>query len=372
MPPWSEEFMNAMRQKADLLADDTVVQLFGGGDIAKVNRSLEAISCNTAPLPADLPPPLRAYLEATAHLPEGCDLARVERAQNLFTRHGSAFGVALMYASLPALYAGSQGGVQILAMTGQLAHYYRRRAAETLRFILDVMTPGGLQPGGHGIRTAQKVRLMHATIRHFARISGRWAALPQWGAPINQEELAGTLAAFSVMACDNVGRLGVKITPAEAEDYLYAWHCIGHVLGIPPELRPLKLNDARSLWQRVAERNFAPSPDGKALARDHLKFLDEMVPTRALDQMNAALMRFLLGRDIATRCLGIGATSFGDMLVDLVRAAFGWLSWLAPNRGPISALIEEIHLHMMEALQSYWAGGKSRPFRLPTHLETPP
>lgn len=371
MPSFSEETLNAMRQMGDGLADATVAQIFAQGDISGVNRSLEAISRNDAPLPADMPAALRNYLDATATLPENCDLQRIQRAQAFFTRNGPAFGVALMYSSLPALYAGAQGGVQVLAMTGQLAHHYRRRAAETLRFILDVMRPGGLNAGGSGIRTAQKVRLMHATIRHFARTSGRWAALPQWGAPINQEELGGTLMAFSVLACDNAAKLGVKMKRDEIEDYLYAWHCIGHILGIPAEMRPLNLDDARTLWQRVVSRNFAPTPDGKALARDHLNFLDEMVPARALDQVNAALMRFLLGRDIATRCLGIGATSFGDMLVDLLRAAFGWLSWLSPHRGPLSALIEEIHLLMMESLQRYWAGGQARPFRLPPQLENP-
>ena len=159
-------------------------------------------------------------------------------------------------------------------MTGQLKDHYRRRAAETLRFILDVMEPGALEPGGKGIRSAQKVRLLHATIRHFARVSGRWAALPQWGEPINQEELLGTLLSFSSLAVDNASRLGARLSHAEGEDLLYAWRVVGGILGIESEVIPRNLPEARATWSRIAQRNFGPTLDGKALARDHLAFLD--------------------------------------------------------------------------------------------------
>ncbi len=365
---WSPELLDRMRRTADPLADDTISELFGRGQIALVNQVLDHLSGNNQPLPSQMPDSLRTYLEASSKLPPGTDMQRILRAQEFFSRQGPALGVVLMYSSLPSLYAGAQGGVQILAMTGQLANHYRRRAAETLRFILDVMAPGGLAPDGKGIRAAQKVRLMHATIRHFAKVSGKWAALPEWGAPINQEELAGTLLSFSVLATDGIARLGVKPTRQEADDYLYGWHTIGHVLGIAEELRPLELEAARELWKTVVARNFAPTEAGQSLARDHLAFLDDMVPTHALDQINASLMRFLMGRFIASQCLGIKPSTFGQWLVDLLRLAFGWIQWLAPKRGPINVWLEDIHLHLINGLQRYWAKGESLPFRLPEHL----
>src|SRR5690606_2016786 len=136
-------------------------------------------------------------------------------------------GVALMYASLPTLYAGAQGGVQLLSMTGQLRKHYRRRAAVTLRFILDCMEPGSFQGAGAGLFAVQRVRLIHATVRHFAKTSGKWAALPEWGEPLNQEELLGTLLAFSVQAIDGSAQLGGPLSDREAEDLLYAWHVVG-------------------------------------------------------------------------------------------------------------------------------------------------
>jgi hypothetical protein len=256
-------------------------------------------------------------------------------------------------------------------MTGQLSRHFRRRAAETLRFILDVMTPGGLEYGGRGIRTAQKVRLMHACIRHFARVSGRWAALPQWGEPINQEELAGTLLSFSSLAVDNLELRGGWVAPGDAEDYLHAWRCIGHWMGIEAEMRPTSMAEARDLWGRIEMRNFSRTPEGVALTRDHLDFLDEMVPGKALDGFNLPLMRHLMGRRIAVGYLGLPGPGRFSIWIDVIRRFFGFADRFLAAAGPLDRLVAEVNLQMMEALQRYWAEGRSTPFRLPQRLEEP-
>jgi hypothetical protein len=369
MPIFTDSLLDTMRNTADPLADATVATLFRDGQIGTVNSLLDQLSGNTQSLDPDMPEVLRQYLDISGQLPVDVDWARIRRAQEYFTRFGPFFGVALMYCSLPALYAGSQGGVQILAMTGQLKNHYRRRAAETLRFILDVTKPKGLEPQGKGIRAAQKVRLMHATIRHFARVSGRWEAKASWGAPINQEELAGTLMSFSIVAADNVKRMGIETTEEEVSDYVYLWHCIGHILGVVPELRPLDIEAARSLWQCVDKRNFAPTPEGIGLAQDHLAFLNEMVPGRALDGVNSALMRFLMGDNIAVTCLGLPPASFWEKIISFVRKLVGLADHFAPANGAFDRFVEEINLLLMDALQKYWARGNSKPFRLPTQLD---
>jgi ER-bound oxygenase mpaB/B'/Rubber oxygenase, catalytic domain len=212
--------LDELRRQGDPVADGCIAELFRTREIGSVNAVLDALSRNGGPIPDNPPPALREYLIQSAELPADYDAARFRRAQEAFVIDGPALGVALMYASLPSLYAGAMGGAQLLAMTGQLDNHYRRRAAETLRFILDCMEPGGFGPAGTGIRAIQKVRLIHATVRFFAKHGGRWAALPEWGVPLNQEELAGTLLAFSVVAIDNATLLGTSISPAEAEDFL--------------------------------------------------------------------------------------------------------------------------------------------------------
>jgi len=368
MARWTDEQLDLARQTADGPADHVVETLFASGQIDRVNAALLHLTGNAQTLPDPLPAVLRDYLLHSAELPPDLDLARLRRGQDFFVRNGPVFGIALMYASLPSLYAGAQGGAQILAMTGQLTDHFQRRASETLRFILDVMQPGGLDPKGRGIRTAQKVRLMHATIRHFARRSGRWRGLPAWGMPINQEELAGTLMAFSIVAADNIRRLGAEAGDGEIEDYLYAWHVIGHLIGIVPELRPLDAGSARALWKRVAQRNFARTEDGIKLTHSHMQFLDKLVPAKAIDGMNGALMRYLMGYRIAIRYLGLPVPGLWSAALFVLKAVFRISSRFLPTQGELNKLIEEIHYQLMNELQRHWASGDSRPFQLPTQM----
>lgn len=369
MNKWTDGFLDLMKNEADPLADQVVAALFEKGEIAQLNRVLDQLDSNQEAIPEDFPAPVAEFLRATETLPPWAEEKRLLRAQETFTRNGPAFGVALMYASLPSLYAGAMGGVQILAMTGTLRNHFRRRAAETLRFILDVMSPGGLAPRGRGIRTAQKVRLMHATIRHFARVSGRWAALPDWGQPINQEELAGTLLAFSAYAVDILEKLDVHLSEDQAEDILHTWQAIGHVLGIQPELYPENLEDARALWSVIAKRNFKPTREAVQLGQSHLAFLNELLPGKALDGTNPALMRFLMGRRLAVRCLGLPSGGWHIALVYVLRAWFGFAEVFWQTKGPLSVFLSRLHLEMMEALQRYWQGADPGGFRLPEHLD---
>jgi len=368
MPDRLTTCLDFLRHTADPLADGCITALFQSGRIQAVNQALDALDRNDTPLPPDLPEPLRTYLVESARLPDDFDEARFLRAQKAFALHGPALGVSLMYASLPTLYAGAQGGVQLLAMTGQLNQHYRRRAAETLRFILDAMEPGGFGPGGKGVRAVQKVRLIHATIRYFARHSGRWAALPAWGEPLNQEELSGTLLAFSAVAIDNARRLGSPLQKGEIEDLLYAWGVVGHQLGILPDARARTLEEGKELWAAIGKRNFAPTPDGRKLGSDHIAFLNDLVPGKALDGVNLALSRWLMGPYVAATCLGLPKPPWWTRLLLVLRPLLGLADRFVESSRTVERLVEEIHVVLMESLQTWWAEGKSTPFRIPTRI----
>ena len=65
---------------------------------------------------------------------------------------------------------------------------------------------GALDAGGAGIRSAQKVRLMHDAVRHLILEHG-WD--PALGLPINQEDQLGTLLTFSAVILDGLRKLGL-------------------------------------------------------------------------------------------------------------------------------------------------------------------
>jgi hypothetical protein len=336
-----------------------------------INDMLSALDENSESLPPALPDKVANYLTVTGDLPPWAEPDRILRAQSLFVRHGPLFGVVLMLRSLPVLYAGSFGGAQVLAMTGQLTKNFRRRASETLRFILDAMEPGGLDATGKGIRTTQKVRLMHASVRQFASHSALWKAHPEWGAPINQEELVGTLVAFSYLALDGLGKLGIEVSDQEQEDYLHAWKCIGYVLGIREECLPADIPAAEKLWKAVAKRNFHRTPEGLLLTQEHLKFVKEMVPGHTADSLMESLMRYLMGPKIAVGILGLPKAAWTDVLI-------GWLRrllllerlWIFNNK-IMNAILGDISRNLMESLDAYWSEGDTTPFRIPESVGRP-
>jgi hypothetical protein len=87
---------------------------------------------------------------------------------------------------------------------------------ETGQFLIDVANVGGLDENGKGRRAIQRVRLMHAAVRHLIKARneltpGMWH--PDWGTPINQEDLAGTRMSFSYVFSEPMGALRYTRSP---------------------------------------------------------------------------------------------------------------------------------------------------------------
>lgn len=366
MQDWSDSFLDGLKRTADPLADDCIRQLIEQGDIASANKVLDRLESNE-PWPDDTPPLLAQYLSATAQLPADVDMQRIHRAQQFFTTFGLQFGVSLLCRSLPVLYAGKQGGAQVLASTGQLTSHFERRASETLRFILNAAEPGGLDAGGKGLLTIRKVRLMHAAIRHFALAARGWPqnAWPeQWGMPINQEELAGTMLAFSMEAVAGLRVLGVNVSPQDEEDQLYLWKTIGAVLGIVPQAMPDDAASAAVFWKALDRRNFGPSKAGQLLTQAHVQFLQQNLPEIA-GGLVPDLMAVLLGRR-AAGYLGLRETHWWSWAIDLMRWMFRIKTRLAHSSHTAESFMGEYGKALMEALQHYWAGpNPGTPFRIP-------
>lgn len=364
---YGDAFLDAMKSEGDPLADGVIRSFAGNGGAGGINAILDQLRRSGGGA-AGVPPALAEYLEVSSRLPEWADEAKIRRAQDFFTLHGPLFGVVLLYKSLPILYAGGMGGAQVLAMTGRLTNHYRQRASETLRFILDVMKPGGLSPAGRGVATAQKVRLMHAAIRSYAQDSAPFKAHPEWGRPINQEELAGTLLAFSSVTLDGLASLGLTAPREEADAYLHLWKVVGHILGIDRRLMVKDMGEARKAWMVLIRRNFIRTDEGLMLMGDHMAFLDGLVPGSLLDFGNSSLVRYLIGRRIVNRCFDLPAGARLEILLHALRSFLG-LEKLGYLLFPgLARAARRISVRLMESLQAYWSDGKSQPFRVPAAI----
>jgi hypothetical protein len=366
-----DALLQAMRSEADPPADRVLAALIAEGGIAAANGVLGRFSREDAPLDAGASPALAAFLSEQGSLPPWADPAKIRRAQVFFTSQGPEFGLVLMAQSLPSLYAGGKGGAQTLYGTGQLSGHFRRRASQTLRFILNVMEPGSLEPGGKGVPSILKVRLMHAAIRNYVGHSELWKGKREdWGEPINQVELAGTLLAFSSAALEGLRKLGLKIPAEDRDAYLHTWKAIGTVLGIRAEMLPADLPEADRLWHRIVRTQFETSQAGRELAKDHLAFLEELLPGDLLDGFPPTLMYFLMGRQVARRQLGLPAPGWTYFLILILRRLIRMEGRIFLRSRTLRSLASEAGRILMESLYRTWNRGDGSPFRIPESMRT--
>ncbi|KAA3634021.1 MAG: DUF2236 domain-containing protein [Bacteroidetes bacterium] len=299
---WSESILEEHRKFTDPIADDIVKFIFDNKEEKEMEHIFRMIVRNDGKLPDDLPPKVKEYFEKTEHLPDWADWDLIKFGQENYIRHGLPIAMLLFYKSLPECYTGAKGAQVLLSTTRLNDHsknleVFSRRMSETGLFIFDAMMPGGLNPGGKGIRTAQKVRLIHASMRYFLKKRG-WDT-EKFDDPINQEDMAGTLMSFSSLILLGLEQIGIKLDTTEREAYIHCWRVIGHVMGVHPDLIPNNADDAISLGMAIINHQKAPSKAGHRLANALLNFCDKKAPPFIKEDFHTAMMRLLMGEDLS-------------------------------------------------------------------------
>jgi hypothetical protein len=190
-----------------------------------------------------------------------------------------------------------------------------RRVNETARFVVDVLARDAFEPQGAAIRSIQQVRLVHAAVRFWLKERNPWPD----EAPLNQEDLLGTLMSFSVVVVRAVRRLGVSVGATEADDFYHLWRVTGALLGVEPALLPSDFAAAEATSNLIAARQFRESSAGKQLVQALRTRINQHVPVPG---MTDYLMRRLSGDRVAD-LLGIpGNDAFRNKLGQLARWPF--------------------------------------------------
>lgn len=362
---WSVPLLDSLRQVGDPLADNVVAELFGDNDITAVNTLMRNMIVNEYPPPATLPAVVRDYLGKTDALPDWADPNLIAAGEQVFWRYGPAMVLNLLCYGLPFCYLG-QNGVHVLALTTRLVSNPTRRVVETAQMVVDVMQAGGLTaPGGRGRRTIQKVRLMHAAVRRLAPTASSWQ--PKYGVPVNQEDLLGTLMAFSWVSLDALQKLGYQLSDDERNSYMHSWLVVGHLLGIQDEILPADANSAGDVAHAIADHQFGPSADGQALTTALIQMLADVVPGNLLRHVPALFMRYFLGRQWA-EWLGINDCE----LVDLAAAPLKLLGFesgtILEDSAAMRQLSEKIGNVLINSLVLVERGGNRPSFAIPADL----
>jgi hypothetical protein len=278
------------------------------------------------------------------------DVDKVRRAQRLFATYGTEIAGALLLAALPQSYA-AQWGSRVLVATTRLHEDFRRRIVGTAQFLVIAMRGADSDRQAREFwtqpdREAEKVsmhtpwkaclavRLYHEAIRmdladkraakggknRTARLLG-----PQNDPPLNQEDLLGTLLAFTVTVFEVLERYGLAWTAEDQEAYLYAWDVIGAHLGIGNDmvirelsdgfkqrlategwvgLRPPTLAATRLLLDQLRKRQWTPltsgsSPVGGGPTEWEGTRAGRVLVRALLDELAAAMPRLMQGLPIA-------------------------------------------------------------------------
>jgi ER-bound oxygenase mpaB/B'/Rubber oxygenase, catalytic domain len=359
---YSNEFLDSLREQVDPLADQVVAEHFAQLEDGDPRQLLSQLVLGDGLGGSS---PVQAYLDRPLERPDWLDPTLLAAGQECFARWGSHVFTALYAAALPSAYACCRG-VQVLGLTARLVTDPKRRLNETAQFHLDVMEPNGLQAGSRGFSDVRHVRLMHAAVRWLIAHDPHSDWDPQWGQPINQEDMLETLLTFTEIVFEVFDRTGVVYSDQDAEAYLHAWSYIGFLLGVHPDLLPLTRADTRNLMPEVRRRQFATSAAGIELMAALLEQGRQVAPP-GLRGLPATTVRFYVG-DATADLLSVPPA-------DWTRALFGPLARVTrvfsaekAHRVLLRNLSDRMGLGMLQLAVTAERGGQRPAFAIPTQL----
>lgn len=366
----SNEQMDKLRQIGDLHADTFIREVVEKSELNELNIMFKSLVYNTQLNKDIIPKPFLEYIDSNSDLPSWANIEMIELAQQAFSRVGPAFVIAYFCKSLPECYACGKGA-EVLFKTGRLTDHTRRRVAQTAQFVLDVMSPGGLEKGGRGIIAALKVRLMHASIRYyFIKELDRGNidySIDKSGLPINQEDLLGTMLAFSVVVTEGMNKLGFEITKEENEAILHLWKCVGFLIGIDEKIMPIDCAAANELWKSIITRHFENTTAGSKLANLLVNMLDEILHESWLQDIIPLIMYKLMGNQTC-QILDVRKPQIYNPLA-IITFIFGLFLLKFENSGFISRKISQyINLTILKRLELFIAEGEDTGIYIPPSL----
>lgn len=385
----TEPMLEQSRLRTDPIADQTITDVIHAGFERQINEVFMTVVQNNqfdqqtfAPLGDGLGGILFDYFESTKQLPPWADPALILKGEEVFAKWGPEIFMLLNVSSLPLCYT-CANGAQVLYDTGRLLTHNEnidplaRRLMETAQMVVNVMSPGGLAEGGQGIVTTQKIRLIHASIRYY--IKQRKDALAwdskEFGAPINQEDLAGTLMSFGPVILSGLKQLNIALTSDEKKAYMHCWKVVGYLMGIEDALLPDTFQQGFDLATKILKHQSAESEAGKALTESCIKFVNYILPGDVFDELPAYFIHTFLeeyaessGVDL-DQCIGIRHDHklAEGLIMKLTKFLVGAMSF-AEHDDFISNVSKPFNKALLEGIIKHYNEGKGTKFMIPPSL----
>lgn len=387
----TSEVLDQFRLQTDPLADATVDKILASGEEKEINKVMMLMLQNDSfqkgmfdSLGNAISTVLDEYIEASGVLPEWADANEIKKGERLFSLYGPEVFMLLNVSSLPLCYTCAKGA-QVLFDTGRLLVHngdidpLARRLMETAQMVVNVLSQGGLAAQGRGVVTLQKVRLIHASIRHYLKEGQyqdtKWDS-SVFGEPINQEDLAGTLMSFGPVILSGLRRLNIGLSEQEERSYMHCWKVVGHLMGIDARLLPDTYEEGFGLATAILKHQSAPSEAGKALTSSCIQFMNYLIPGNALNDVPNYLMHYFLedfsnssGIDLA-ECIGVTnrASKKETLLLGLSKLILGGISHLEEHKF-VQKVSSYFNKKMLEGIIHHFNHGKNVQFFIPPSLQ---
>lgn len=250
---FSKERLDNFRLLGDPLADDVCTELHAKhGGLKNIHDLLATVRSKAENVAGEEGNIFRNFLARTRGIPSWADRAMIERGQHVHAVHLPFMGLSLFAGSLV-------GGAQFLTaatvttLAGNITTNPTRRIDETGMLLAALAFPGSLfEAGSEAHDSLTRVRLLHGALRHWLPRSGRLEPLKkivpkriyvQGEVPINQQDLAITLAVFCYINLRSLRRMSIVLSSWDIKCYVHMWRYAGYVLGIVDDLLPETLED---------------------------------------------------------------------------------------------------------------------------------
>ncbi len=301
---WNLELLDQMLYKSDDEAEKIISEIAISGDFSSLRGLFEKLNSDKdVAIDSTLPESVINYFNTNNTLPNWADKNKIKIAQDVFAEYGPFISMILMFKSLPLSYS-CKNGAKILSETGRMQERgsntdsVLRRLMQTTQLVINVMSEGGLDESGSGILSVKKVRLYHAAIRFFIlnpKYNPNGWDVDEYGAPINQVELAGTLTSFSAMVIEGLTELGVQLSKEQKDAYMHCWSIVGYFIGLDSRLFPVSYEDGKNLAIAILKQNQHESENGKNLIDSLIKNCqNNFFTTKLVDHVPEYITHFFL------------------------------------------------------------------------------
>lgn len=334
MELYTHQYLDTTRQCGDPEADDLVEWLFEAHDKSDVFHLFEKSGAELAKS-SSVSRPVRRFIGGHLPTPDWLSEELLAFGRSFFHKHATDMMHLLGIRSLPYCYAAHPGN-KVLFETEKISEKTGKRLHDTASFILELMKRDAFTEKT-GYYEINKTRLIHAAVRFSLVEHGDWDR--DDGLPINHEDMAGTLLAFSFVPLAGLRKMGYELGDLGVKGFLHLWKYIGYQLRIDETLLVDTEKEAGHLQNRIGDRHFQYSKEGAYLTEALLAHYEQQFSGFVSRIIRSQMLYFLDERVLES--IGFEPPDALDRVIHGASAVARWVPSPRKNESRFRQVLEQ-------------------------------